>query len=181
MKIACLGWGSLIWKPGALPVQGEWKADGPFLAIEFCRMSDGGELATALCNNAAPVPTLWAWLDCDSLELASQALKEREEIPQTRHDGIGSLVVQKTSIGPLAEWAIAREIEAVIWTALPPRGARGESHIPTVEETIAYLDGLSGKTREHAKSYHQSVPAQIDTAYRRAITVALGWYPQPVL
>ena len=27
MKIACLGWGSLIWKSGALPVAGEWQTD----------------------------------------------------------------------------------------------------------------------------------------------------------
>lgn len=181
MKIACLGWGSLIWKPEALPVKGEWKKDGPHLAVEFCRISDGGELATALCNNVEPVSTLWAWLDCDSLEVACQALKTREGIPQARNDGIGSLIVQQKNAGPLAEWAAAKDIDAVIWTALPAKGARGESNIPTVEETIAYLDGLSGETREHAKTYHQSVPAQIDTAYRRAIAAALGWHPQPVL
>ncbi|MDU1189996.1 MAG: hypothetical protein E6990_18890 [Enterobacter sp.] len=54
MKIACLGWGSLIWKSGALPVAGEWQTDGPSLPVEFCRVSDGGELATAICMNALP-------------------------------------------------------------------------------------------------------------------------------
>ncbi len=33
MKIVCLGWGSLIWKPGDLKCNPEWQADGPVLPI----------------------------------------------------------------------------------------------------------------------------------------------------
>jgi len=44
-----------------------------------------------------------------------------------------------------------------------------------VTEAIAYLDSLTGETREHAQDYIKSVPEQIDTVYRRAIVEALGW------
>ena len=39
MKIACLGWGSVIWDPRALPIQREWFKDGPFAPVEFTRQS----------------------------------------------------------------------------------------------------------------------------------------------
>ena len=175
MKIACLGWGSLIWKTGALPVTGGWQEDGPLAPVEFCRISDGGELATALCLNATPVPALWAWLTVEDLALACQALKEREAIPEQRTDGVGSLIMTNKPVGMLAEWASARGIEAVIWTNLPARCAATEGRIPSIDEALRYLDGLSGETREHARNYIECVPAQIDTPYRREIASALGW------
>jgi hypothetical protein len=45
MNIACLGWGSLIWKPCALPIASDWFNDVPELPIEFARLGDSGELA----------------------------------------------------------------------------------------------------------------------------------------
>lgn len=104
MKIACLGWGSLIWKSGALPVAGEWQTDGPSLPVEFCRVSDGGELATAICMNAPAVPVLWAWLEATTLSVACRALREREAIPD-RCDGIGSLLITGRDTGILTTWA----------------------------------------------------------------------------
>ncbi|EPS4428457.1 acyl-ACP desaturase [Enterobacter hormaechei] len=44
-----------------------------------------------------------------------------------------------------------------------------------MDEAIAYLDGLSGETRSHARDYICRVPAQLDTPYRRAIKEVLGW------
>ncbi|MBS6032518.1 MULTISPECIES: hypothetical protein [Pantoea] len=175
MKIACLGWGSLIWKSGALPVASPWHCDGPRVPIEFVRISEGGELATAICLNATPVPVLWAWLNTASLETACRALREREGIPDSREDGLGILTVTDTSAGPLADWARARGIEGLIWTALPACMAGVEGRIPALDEAVAYLQRLEGDTREHARRYIEQVPAQIDTAYRRAFAALPGW------
>lgn len=175
MRISCLGWGSLIWKPGVLPVEGKWHQDGPHLPIEFTRIGDGGELATAACLNADPVPVLWAWLAVDELATACRLLKEREAIPEQRIDGIGSLIVTKKPVGMLAEWAQARSIDAVIWTGLPPRCNHIENRVPSLQAALAHLDGLEGEAREHARDYINRVPGQIDTAYRRAIAERLGW------
>lgn len=175
MKIVCLGWGSLVWKSGELPVAGEWHPDGPALPVEFARVSDGGELATAICLNADPVPVLWATLATHSLSEACQALRKREGIPAERVDGVGSLHISPQTTGLLADWARSRGIDALIWTALPARIDAVEGKIPTTEAAIAYLGGLTGEEREHAKSYIQQVPEQIDTRYRREIRAALGW------
>lgn len=175
MNIVCLGWGSLIWKPGALPVSGDWAADGPHLPIEFSRVGDGGELSTALCLNAPLVPVLWAPLRVDSVAQACAALRQREQIPPQREDGVGWFVPGDLVIGELAEWARARQIDAVIWTALPPRTAGVENRMPSIEDAVDYLAQLSGDTRAHARDYLQRVPGQIDTPYRRAIRQALGW------
>jgi len=66
VRIGCLGWGSLIWIPGELRLAGDWRADGPALPIEFSRVADGGELATAICLGAATVDVLWAPLITNS-------------------------------------------------------------------------------------------------------------------
>lgn len=175
MKIACLGWGSLIWKPQRLPVVGEWQHDGPMLPIEFARVSDGGELATVICVNAAPVQVLWAWLDIEDVTVACDELRQREGIDEDRVDGVGLLIIDEMPEGELAEWAQERGIEAVVWTALPPKSAEMEGRAPTMTEAVAYLDSLTGETREHARDYVKRVPEQIDTVYRRAIVEALGW------
>lgn len=175
MKIACLGWGSLIWKPGNLPVEGNWQQDGPRLPIEFSRTSDGGELATAICMNAPAVPVLWARLATQDLGQACVRLREREGIPDKRVDGIGILTVTPETHGVLADWARERELEAVIWTALPPKSGSVEGLIPTLAQAVDYLQGLTGEEAVHARAYIMQVPPQIDTPYRRAITAQFGW------
>ena len=175
MKTACLGWGSLIWKPGDLPVIEPWRTDGPALPVEFCRVGDGGELSTALCFDAPNSAVLWTLLTFDSLALAIQALRHREGIPDERSGGVGSLQVDASSTGTLGAWARRNGLDAVIWTDLPPRIDDIEGRVPSQAAAIAYLRSLSGETLAHARSYIEAVPAQIDTPHRRAIAAELGW------
>jgi hypothetical protein len=39
MKIAILGWGSLLWDPADLQLATPFEPGGPSLPIEFCRVS----------------------------------------------------------------------------------------------------------------------------------------------
>ncbi|MBA1204228.1 hypothetical protein G7009_21150 [Pseudomonas capeferrum] len=175
MKIACLGWGSLIWKPEPLEVVGPWHEDGPHVPVEFCRVADGSELATAICLTTSPLPVYWAVLASADLAEACQTLKAREQIPAHRGDAIGSLIVREDDQGVLGRWAAARELDAVVWTALPPRYANIENRMPSQVDVIEYLGSLTGDALEHAKRYIQRVPPQIRTPYRSAIEQTFGW------
>ena len=59
------------------------------------------------------------------------------------------------------------------WIATKVRGIEGL--VPAAEDAIAYLAGLCGEVREHARDYIKKVPAQIDTPCRREIMTSLGW------
>lgn len=174
MKIACLGWGSLIWNPDELPLASEWHTDGPLLPIEFARVGDGGELATAVCLNAPPCQVLWALLGVESLGEAVAALRKREKIPFDRDDGVGIFTLNSLTTGVLGKWAAERELDAVIWTALPPRFEGIEGLIPSLDDVLSYLISLDGPTVRHAKFYMENVPEQIETPYRKEIK-KLGW------
>ncbi len=78
MKIAVLGWGSLIWNPRELRISGEWHSDGPLLPVEFARVSQDERLTLVLYPEAEPIQVLWALSACPSLEEAEENLADRE-------------------------------------------------------------------------------------------------------
>ncbi|ARJ43428.1 hypothetical protein B1H58_16220 [Pantoea alhagi] len=175
MKIACLAWGSLIWKPENLPLAFDWNPDGPVMPIEFSRVGDQGELATAICMNAPPVQVYWALLDTNTLQHAISSLREREKIPDSREDSVGKFLLKSMPTGVLANWAVAQKLDAVIWTALPPRFSGLEGRIPCAEDILEYLGLLEGEKLQHAQNYLKKVPANINTPYRKLVREQLGW------
>ena len=87
MKIAVLGWGSLIWDRRNLCIDGEWHDDGPELPIEFARMSSRERLTLVLHKSAENVQTLWVNSGLDNLKDAISNLKEREDTTKEEHIG----------------------------------------------------------------------------------------------
>ena len=75
--IVCLGWGSLIWKPGDLPVD-DWRDDGPAVSVEFVRESQDRRLTLVLDPNAVSVTSLWAPMTMTDLSTAVLELAARE-------------------------------------------------------------------------------------------------------
>jgi hypothetical protein len=178
MKIACLGWGSLIWDPRSLPIQREWFQDGPSAPIEFTRQSSDGRMTLVIDLRAAYVRLLWAMMLPSDLTTARKALRDREGI--TRKDwssDIGSWKggdVAPDVIPELPAWADAHGLDAGIWTALKPKFNDKEIS-PSIQQVIAYLQSLTGTKRDKAEQYIRSAPRQIDTEYRRQIEAVLGW------
>lgn len=175
--IACLGWGSLVWEPGNLRIRGEWLADGPLVQAEFLRKSGGERITLVLHESARPVRSLWALMDIEDIDGAAENLRAREKtnirkigVWQSRQDA-PELILD------LPFWAKERSIEAVIWTALGPQAPDGAQRVPTFEETIAHLKGLTGKELHDAQRYVRNAPRQIDTPFRRRIEAELGWTP----
>lgn len=179
MQIVLLGWGSLVWREGMLPLQSSWRSDGPMLPLEFARTSRDMRLTLVLTETAVPVPTLWAELGFKTLEAACEALAERE--------GCGTAAIGRwpgTSSGHpigaecIATWATEKQIDAVIWTALKPKfdGVNGIGPASS-QEAVTYLRELEGEAALRAEEYVRRAPNQVRTTYRAAIESQLGWWP----
>jgi len=178
LKIACLGWGSLVWDPRDLPIRGEWFKDGPFAPVEFTRQSSNKLITLVIDQQATPVKLLWAHMLPAELSVARETLRNREGITGAAWlSRIGSWQRGESSptyIVDLPQWADAKGLDAVVWTALKPK-FNGEDRAPSIVEVIKYLRGLNGPIRDDAKQYVEQAPRQIDTNYRRQIEIALGW------
>ena len=182
MRIACLGWGSLVWDPRDLPVRGPWHADGPLLPIEFARESDDGRLTLVLVPGRPLVRSCWALMQSDSTEDARSALGLREGVP-AEHQGrdIGLWTSDSHPEGEIAReidrWARGLGLDAAVWTALPfgMRNQRGT--VPSIEATLGYLRGLENPAAKNAELYIRLAPHSVDTDVRRAVAAEFGWTP----
>jgi len=176
-NIACLGWGSLIWDPRNLPIRRHWFEDGPLIPVEFARHSKGDRITLVIVPGARPVRSLWALMDSDSLDEAREQLREREGTGDRYIDDWSRETDSPECIPELSEWALARNVDHVIWTGLPPRFKRKNHRLPTEEDVLKHLRQLRGTARDEAEQYIRCAPRQIDTEYRRRIEVELQWFP----
>jgi hypothetical protein len=177
MRIACLGWGSLLWKPGPLKLKSQWAEEGPWLPIEFCRVGDGGELATALGPGARLIRAWCALLSTQDINDAREQLRLREAVDPTHPEWIGSVPSGEAGLAAskIEDWLLDSPYDAVVWTALPPRFDGVEGRVPSANQAVAYLQSLQEAKREHAEDYVRRVPASVDTPVRREIVRVLGW------
>jgi len=174
MKIACIGWGSLIWKPESLLINRKWHEDGPFLPVEFARQSNDGRLTLVISKNFKPVRTLWALMSTDNLEEAKKSLLNREGIPEKKIDEFIGVVKSNDETDNeiyqiIKEWIIGLNLDAAIWTNLPPKFKDKNNKIPTQKEVITYLKSLEINRFNTAIEYIRKAPVQIDTLYRQTI------------
>lgn len=177
MTIVCLGWGSLVWKPGVLRCKGAWHDDGPELPLEFARVSRDGRLTLVLAEGVLAVRSLWCELDYAGVDQAQIGLAGREGCDI---NAIGRWPGKAPSHLPgadvIARWAQGRDVDAVLWTALPPKfkGTSGQGPASS-DEALDYLAGLSDEARQRAEEYVRRAPAQITTAFRSTFERVLGW------
>ena len=175
MNIACLGWGSLIWDSRSLPLGGEWHKDGPCLPLEFARQSSGDRITLVIVEGLAPVVTLWALLEVTTLAQAIAALADREGSPPRY---IGRWPSQQGEAYPqsavIAEWAVERGIEGVVWTALPCGMTERRGELPSLAELQSHLSNLDDGSRAEAAKYIFNAPAQIQTPYRPSLEQAVS-------
>ena len=128
---------------------------------------------------ARAVRSLWALLDGKNVEGARECLRAREGARKQAHIGGWSRGdPEPASIAGISEWAHARKIDAVVWTALPPKFKKTNGRLPSEEEVITHLRELPGAKRDVAECYVRRAPRQIDTRYRRRIEAELHWLPE---
>ena len=181
MVIACLGWGSLVWDARELPVQGRWFEDGPLLSVEFARQSSDGRLTLVIVPSSPAVRVLWAPCSVETVAAAREALRKRENVPEKnreKHIAVWSVGDQNDSYpASISAWARTLKIDAVVWTALPPRFGGEDGRVPSADEAVAYLRQLPHEQRRHAERYIRMTPRQVDTPYRRRFELEFGWTP----
>lgn len=181
MKIACLGWGSLVWNPRELPILRGWFEDGPLLPVEFARESSRQRITLVLVPGVRPVRSLWALMSVDDVTDAREALRSRERIPRknlekdigfwtpTEDSGVGAPEV--------GTWAVRLGLDAVVWTDLPPRFRNDRGDVPTSAEVVEYLRDLGNEGQCEAEEYVRRAPLQVDTEVRQRLESEFGWTP----
>lgn len=179
-KPVVIGWGSLIWRPENFPALGIWQQDGPALPIEFARQSSNGAMTLVIVAGAPAIPTLWTELGVDTLNEAREALRRREKTSKV-NVGYWSPATHShhEEAKVIGEWAKAKGVEAVVWTALRPKFNGEDGRVPTEGEMVAYLKSRDTSAKELAREYIERAPEQIRTPYRAAIERELGWKARP--
>lgn len=171
MKIACVGWGSLIWDSSReFIIDGDWNPNGPKLPIEFARQSTSGSITLVIENNAKPVKTLWAYMLDNEISFAIGRLRTRERtatrfIHSLAKDSTPKNLVQKT----IQDWMKPLQLDAVIWTGLPPKFNGVDNIIPSINELKKYFRVLQKKDANQfakAREYVLKAPEQVQTNYR---------------
>jgi len=185
MKIAILGWGSLLWEGGPEfdRWHTDWMLDGPTLKLEFSRISDTrlGALTLVIDDeNGTSSNVAWCLSKRTNLPDALCDLRAREG---TALDKIRQLVLSPEATAPpqpelIAAWARARKLDAVVWTALESNFKKRRKHAFSVTAATAYLQSLPADAKAKAAEYVWRAPDFVKTPLRTAMQVP-PWFLQP--
>lgn len=190
MRIAILGWGSLLWEGGPeFDDQHEpWQYDGPELKIEFSRVSASrmGAL-TLVIDDQCGSPTTVAWclskrqgVEDSVCDLRCREGTTVENVGRIRVDGKHPLpVAPPAALDSIAIWARDKKLDAVIWTALRSNFAK-EAKQPSIsaDAAIAYVKTLSAAGKAKAAEYVWRAPDFVRTPVRSALQQE-PWFAKP--
>lgn len=176
MRIAILAWGSLVWDPGDLKIEGNWLKGGPELPIELSRLSTNRGFLTYVIDerHVRRVPTEFAISRNDNLEDAIADLACREGcrahsigfVEASAHGGHRS----RTQLcWDIQAWVKEKDFDAVIWTDLPPQLPRGVSYEGLFDLFKKLMAELPADQVAEAKTYASKAPAEVDTDLRRRL------------
>jgi len=185
VKIAVIGWGSLVWDPRDLQTAAGFAPNGPLLPIEFCRVSGDGRLTLAIDETFGAVCRTYSALSAlENLDHAIENLRLRENMPsagtvgfvEIASGGQSDVAMQRhpQAVATIAAWAQARGCDAAVWTALASNfdefDRAGEPF--SVTAAIRYLETLEAGDAGRfatALAYIRNAPAEIETPVRDAV------------
>ena len=179
MKIAILGWGSLLWEGGEEfdRWHGTWHEDGPILKLEFSRISEKRLGALTLVideQHGSPVTVAWCLSKRSRLEDAVCDLRCREG---TTVGNIGRLDLASPadcSNNGTAENSILvctrlKKLDAVVWTELRSNFEEERNQPFSVAAAVSYLKNLGPDGKSKAAEYVWRAPDFVKTPLRSAL------------
>ena len=187
MKIALLGWGSLIWDqcPEFDEWQDDWRDDGPTLNLEFSRISESRKDALTLViddDNGNVCVVSYAMSKRTDPDDAICDLRSREGTILKR---IGYYFIDGSRSGTpevpetIKDWVKKKKFDFVIWTGLLSN-FENEKHEPfSVKAAIAHIKSLPPDAKAEAANYVQRAPEFIDTPLRRALQYEPWFHTAP--
>lgn len=181
MRIATLGWGSLIWDPRGLPREGVWQTGGPVFPIEFSRISTDSRLTLVIDpTNGVPVATRYVQSPRADLAEALSDLREREGTLTTRiafvdpSNNTHRCEVHPPLLAVVRAWSAEHGFDAVVWTDLSSNFQDETGQPFSAERAEAYLSQLPNSAVDPARRYISNAPPEVDTPLRRRLRET-GW------
>lgn len=180
MKIAILGWGSLLWEGGEEfdCWHNSWMPDGPSIKLEFSRVSASRAGALTLVidpKNGADVSVAYCLSKRRNPDDAVCDLRCREG---TTLSNIGYLFFRESrnhyrdeeSFKAIKAWAEAKKIDVVIWTDLPSNFEKKIRKPFTINSALSYIQReLTSEGKAKAAEYIWRAPAFVQTPLRNAL------------
>ncbi len=179
MKIAILGWGSLLWDNRAEFDQWHesWQHDGPTLKLEFSRVSTSRLNAlTLVIDEIHGTPTVVAW--CFSKRAnPDDAVCDLRCREGTTLKNIGRVDVAQQAAssdhtrapGSIISWAWGKGLDVVVWTALKSNFEEKTGHPFSVDAAMSHLRALTPKGKAKAAEYIWRAPDFVQTPLRAAL------------
>lgn len=179
MKIAILGWGSLIWdvRPEFDSFHEGWLSDGPELKLEFSRISESRKRALTLVIDE----------QCGEVCRVAYALSKRKRLDDavcdlrcregTILERIGYVFVGNGGSGvpkvpdTIEPWAKKKKLDVVVWTGLQSNFESITKKPFSIPEALAHLKELAADGKATAAEYVWRAPKFVRTPLRSALEV----------
>ena len=123
----------------------QWFNDGPLVPVEFARQSDDGRITLVMESRARPIRVLWALMDSETWMTPAKNCGNGRDW-QGRHGPTRRAMAARHFPRPfpgLSDGPRVRDLDAVIWTALPPQVRRRTAH--PFEEESSPTSGACGE------------------------------------
>jgi hypothetical protein len=189
MRIALLGWGSLLWDRRAdFDEHHEpWQLDGPSLKVEFSRVSRSRNDALTLvldARNGQSCQVAYAFSKRRDPDDAICDLRCREgstlsNIGFCFADGSRHQSRSDEVLKDIRNWALPKAINVVIWSDLASnfeRKSKGRESF-SIESALFHIQALDAEGKAKAAEYVWRAPEFIETPLR-GILQSQPWFPR---
>lgn len=190
LKIAILGWGSLLWDKNEefdSHHEEEWYQDGPKLKLEFSRVSSSRKGALTLVidkkNGEEPCSVAYTFSTRRNPDDAICDLRCRENIKKKHEKKIGFIFLDGSrsssrdsdSLESIRAWAKEKNIDVVIWTDLESNFLEKCGKHFSVDNAIEHIQSLDSGGKAGAVKYISRAPRFVDTPLRRKLE-SQSWF-----